>query len=392
MNQFRTVRRNAYVIIGSMYALFHSTSMLAQESAITRLDLPGGRSQVIATTVPISRVSIAKPEVADVVVVGEREVVINALAPGETDAILWLQGGARQHYRISVHSPADRMQIVLYVKFAEIRRDVLRELGVSARYSDGDVRVGTGIFGNDNSVRADGTVLIPGTRFLSILTDFNTDKLLAFLDAQEQSGNARVLAEPNLMAANKDSATFLAGGELPIPVVQSGAGDAIGGRVTIEYREFGVRLKFMGEIVSDSLIKLFVRPEVSSLDFGNAVLISGFRVPALRTRRIETTLDVRRNESLIISGMFNTEEERVKTGVPFLKDIPILGQLFSSTRFQKSETELIVVVTPVIVDPMRPRPVDISPVTPTSAQPPQPALDALRQRIGTEKRRNPPPI
>ncbi|MFN2399311.1 MAG: type II and III secretion system protein family protein [Gemmatimonadaceae bacterium] len=381
------------MVIAVACGLLSSLSLDAQDVAVTRLDLPSGRSHVVSTPSNIIRVSVAIPEVADVVAVGEREVVINGLKAGETDVILWQQGGTRQHFRVSVHSAADRMQIALYVKFAEVRKDALRELGVSARYSDGDVRAGTGIFSNDNTIRPDGTVSIPGNRFLTILTDFDTEKLLAFLEAQEQHGNARVLAEPNLMAANKDSATFLAGGELPIPVVQAGSADAAGGRVTIEYREFGVRLKFLGEIVSDSLVKLFVRPEVSSLDFANAVLISGFRVPALRTRRIESTLDVRRNQSIIISGMFNTEEERVRTGIPLLMDIPILGELFSSTRFQRSETELIVVVTPVVVDPMRPRAVDISPVTPNSA-PGQPALDALRQRSerAAEKRQNPPPL
>lgn len=387
------VRQYAVVVMGAACGLLSSLSLAAQDVAVTRLDLPSGRSHVVSTPSTITRVSIANPEVADVVAIGEREVVINGQKTGETDVILWQQGGSRQHFRVSVHSVADRLQIALYVKFAEVRKDALRELGVSARYSDGDVRAGTGIFSNDNTIQPDGTVTIPGNRFLTILTDFDTDKLLAFLEAQEQKGNARVLAEPNLMAANKDSATFLAGGELPIPVVQAGAGDVAGGRVTIEYREFGVRLKFLGEIVSDSLIKLFVRPEVSSLDFANAVLISGFRVPALRTRRIESTLDVRRDQSIIISGMFNTDEERVRTGIPLLMDIPILGQLFSSTRFQRSETELIVVVTPVVVDPMRPRAVDISPVTPNSV-PGLPALDALRQRSerAAEKRQNPPPL
>jgi pilus assembly protein CpaC len=204
------------------------------------------------------------------------------------------------------------------------------------------------------------------------------------------TSNARILAEPNRFAANKDSATFLAGGELPIPVARGGFGDEGVTRVTVEYREFGIRLKFLGEIVSDSLVKLYVRPEVSSLDFGNAVVISGFRIPAFRTRRIETTLDVRRNQSLIISGLFNTEEERVKTGVPFLQDIPVLGQLFSSTRFQKNESELIVVVTPVVVDPMRPRRQDVLRLPADSTTP---ARDALRpaQERPLRRRDAPPP-
>jgi pilus assembly protein CpaC len=187
------------------------------------------------------------------------------------------------------------------------------------------------------------------------------------------------------MAANKDSASFLAGGELPIPIAQPGAGGAT--TLTIQYREFGVRLRFQGEIISDSLIKLAVRPEVSSLDFANAILIQGFRIPALRTRRIESTVDVKRNESLIISGMFNEETERVKTGVPLLMDVPILGQLFSSSRFQRNESELIIVVSPVLIDPMRPRPRDVLRFAPDTALP---AREALQKRLPRPQQAAPP--
>jgi pilus assembly protein CpaC len=199
------------------------------------------------------------------------------------------------------------------------------------------------------------------------------------LTAEEQKGRARTLAEPNLLAANKEDATFLAGGELPIPVVQSGGGVPGGqSNVTVQYKEFGVRLKFNAEIVSDSLIKLYVQPEVSSLDFGNSILISGFRIPALRTRRVETTLDVMRDQSMIISGLFNNEQERVRTGIPYLQDIPILGSLFSSTRWQTNETELVIVVTPVLVDPRDPRPQDILRLMPDTALP---ARDAIQKRL-----------
>jgi pilus assembly protein CpaC len=190
------------------------------------------------------------------------------------------------------------------------------------------------------------------------------------------------------MTANRELATFLAGGEIPVPVVQSsgGAGGAAGGGVSVQFKEYGVRLRFTPEIVSDSLIKLTVAPEVSSLDFVNAVLLQGFRIPALLTRRMESTVDVRRNTSLVLSGLFNSADERVKTGVPLLKDIPILGQLFSSTRFQKNESELIIVVTPTIVDPMRPRPEDVMRFQPDTTKP---ALDALKKRLPPNQQKRP---
>lgn len=348
---------------------------------VTPLDLPIGRSFPIRADTIVTRVSIVNPAVADVVVMSDREVVINSLASGETDAIIWLADGTRTHYRISVHAPADRKQISISVHFAEVRRDALREIGVSGLWRDQRSRAGTGIFRSDAVFDDDGKIRLPSnTGFGTFLSDLSTDNLLAFLDAQEQKGNARFLAEPNLMAGNKDSATFLAGGELPIPVVQ-GSGTGGGSNVTLQYREFGVRLKFIGEIISDSLIKLQVTPEVSSLDFANAITLQGFRVPAFRTRRVNSTLDVRRNQSLIISGMFAGEDENVRTGLPLLMNIPILGQLFSSTRFQRNESELLVVVTPVVIDPLQPRAQDTLRIRSDTARP---AIDALR-------RRRPPP-
>jgi pilus assembly protein CpaC len=353
-----------------------------QPTSVTPLDLPVGRSFPIRADTTVTRVSIVNTGVADVVVVSDREVVINSIASGETDAIIWLANGSRTHYRISVHAPADRKQISISVHFAEVRRDALREIGVSGLWRDQRSRMGTGIFRSDEVFDDSGKIRLPANvGFSTFLSDLGTNSLLAFLDAQEQKGNARFLAEPTLMAGNKDSATFLAGGELPIPIVQ-GAGAGGGSNVTLQYREFGIRLKFIGEIISDSLIKLQVTPEVSSLDFANAITLQGFRVPAFRTRRVVSTLDVRRNQSLIISGMFAGEDENVRTGLPILMNIPILGQLFSSTRFQRNESELLVVVTPEIIDPLNPRPRDTLRLPADTARP---AIDALGRR------RRPPP-
>jgi pilus assembly protein CpaC len=346
---------------------------------VTPLDLPIGRSFPLRTTVNVTRVSLANPEVADVIVISENEVVINSLKSGETDAILWFADGTRTHYRISVHAPADRMQIALAVKFAEVRRDALRELGVSGFFRNDRVRGGTGVFNTDNAFDEQGNIILPAaSRFITLLSDLGTNNMLAFLDAEEQRGNARLLAEPNLLAGNKDTAVFLAGGELPVPVVQGVAGGGAGGGVTVQYREFGIRLQFVGEIISDSLIKLSVIPEVSSLDFANGILIQGFRIPALRKRRVNSTLDVRRDQSLVISGLFNMEEEHVRTGVPFLKDLPLIGGLFGNSRSQRTDVELVVIVTPVVVDPMNPRPQDLMHLRPDTARP---ALEALRKRI-----------
>ena len=351
----------------------------AQTVPVRPLDLPIGRSFPIRADTNVTRVSIVNPAIADVVVVSDREVVINSLATGETDAIIWLANGTLTHYRISVHSPADRKQIAIGVHFAEVRRDALREIGVSGLWRDQRTRAGTGIFRSDQVFVDSGIVLPANVGFGTFLSDLGTTNLLAILDVLESKGSARFLAEPMLMAGNKDSATFLAGGELPIPIAQGGA---TAGGISVQFREFGIRLKFVGEIISDSLIKLTVTPEVSSLDFANAITLQGFRIPAFRTRRVSSTLDVRRNQSLIISGMFAGENEQTRAGLPLLMHIPILGQLFSSTRWQRNESELLVVVTPEVVDPLNPRPRDLLRFP---ADTTRPATDALGRR------RPPPP-
>ena len=348
---------------------------------ISMIELSVGRSLPVTTPVALTKASVASPDIADLVVVSGREFVINAKAIGETDAVLWLANGTRQHLRVSVRSPSDRQQVAVYIRFAEVNRTLLRTIGVSARYRDaqGHERIGTGTFNTDNPFNADGSITLPGTTgFLTVLTDFNTKRLLALLDANEQKGLSRTLAEPDVLAANRDTATFLAGGEVPIPIVQGSQTAGGTNTVTIMFKEFGVKLKFVPGILNDSLIKLSLAPEVSSIDNNNAITLSGFRIPAFQTRRVTTTVDVRRDESLIISGLFNNSRNLVKTGIPLLQDIPILGQLFSSTQWQNDQTELLVVVTPVVIDPMHTRPVDTLPIIPDTALP---ARGAIQDRL-----------
>lgn len=382
-----TCRRALWGLVATlaMLALGATTARAqAQADTIIRISLSVGRAFTVTFPTPITRVAVANPEVADAVAVSERDLIINGKARGETDIVLWTDQ-TRRHYRVSVRPAADRQMVLLSVRLAEVRRELLHELGISGLYRDkaGDVRGGTGIFRTDDVFDAQGNrLLLPvDTRFLSILSDFGTDEFLGFLDAEQRRGRARLLAEPNLMTANRDTATFLAGGELPIPVVQpTQGGQAF---VTIQYREFGVRLMFVPEIVSDSIVSLRVRPEVSSLDFVNAVIISGFRVPALRTRRVESSIDIRRNQSVVISGLFNEEREQVRNGIPFLMDIPILGALFGSSRWQRNETELLVVVTPMIVDPAN---IDNRLLLPLRPDTTLPAREAIQKRLPPPRR------
>ncbi len=376
-------RRSFRVLLATASLLTVGAVRVAAQAApdtVIRISLSVGRAFPVSFEAPITRVAVANPDVADAVAVSERDLVINGKARGETDVVLWTGDQPRRHYRVTVRQAADRKMVLLSVKLAEVRRDVLHELGVSGLWRDkaGDTRVGSGIFRTDDAFDEQGKkIRFPiATKFLTLLSDFGTEEFLAFIEAEEQRGRARLLAEPNLMTASGDSATFLAGGELPIPVAQPGLGGQV--FVTIEYREFGVRLKFVPEILSDSIVSLWVRPEVSSLDFANAVVVSGFRIPALRTRRVESSVDVRRDQSVVISGMFNDEFERVRSGVPLLMDIPILGALFSSSRWQRSETELLVIVTPMIVDPANINASLLLPLRPDSTLP---AREAIKKRL-----------
>jgi len=322
-------------------------AILRAQSAdgVEQLTMTIGRSLPIDLPGAVTQVTIANPEVADVVIISERSVVINAKGIGFTDVILSGAAIGRRHLRVGVFASTDRRQIALTVLFAEMRRDALLQLGVGGTYENPN---GTAL-GNVNTRPS-------VARFLSGVSTFGTADLSAFIEAEQQNGRARSLAEPTLMAGSKDTASFLAGGEIPVPVVQGGTQNG-NAAVTVQYRPYGVQLRFVGEVITDSLIRLRVVPEVSSLDFANAAVIGGFRIPSLRTRRVETTLDVRPGQSLVISGLFNEERESVRIGIPGLMNLPILGALFSSNRWQHSESELLVVVTPELFDASAPRPI-----------------------------------
>jgi len=322
-------------------------AILCAQSAdgVEQLTMTIGRSLPIDLPGAVTQVTIANPEVADVVIISERSVVINAKGIGFTDVILSGAAIGRRHLRVGVFASTDRRQIALTVLFAEMRRDALLQLGVGGTYENPN---GTAL-GNVNTRPS-------VARFLSGVSTFGTADLSAFIEAEQQNGRARSLAEPTLMAGSKDTASFLAGGEIPVPVVQGGTQNG-NAAVTVQYRPYGVQLRFVGEVITDSLIRLRVVPEVSSLDFANAAVIGGFRIPSLRTRRVETTLDVRPGQSLVISGLFNEERESVRIGIPGLMNLPILGALFSSNRWQHSESELLVVVTPELFDASAPRPI-----------------------------------
>lgn len=253
-----------------------------------------------------------------------------------------------------VDVPPAEKQILLKVRFASFDRSKGRDLGLNV-YSTGLGNtigtISTGQFSppsvsvSDSTGKATATVSDP----LNISTFFPGLNLGATIKALESKGVVQILAEPNVLASNGKQASFLAGGEYPYPVAQ---GSASGTTITIMFKEYGVRLGFIPTITPRGTIHLQVAPEVSSLDFTNAVTISGFTVPAISTRKVKTEVELNEGQSFIIGGLLDNRENETFKKLPFIGDVPILGKFFQSNSKGWTNTELIVIVTPEFVDPI----------------------------------------
>jgi pilus assembly protein CpaC len=377
----------------------------------SEIDLMVGRSTILNIGSPIARVSLTVPDVADAMVTSPTQLLIHGKTPGTISLFVWEKGGAILTYEVKVRRDLSALtaqlkqlfpgetvtvmgsgkdvvlsgtvssqyviekaadvaagyaekkenvvnllkqqegvasnQVMLRVRFAEVSRSAMQELGASVFAAN---------FKNDWS----GRVAPPGVPS----PDFDADKGLVFSDflnlfvfnskeglggvvrALSNKGLFQSLAEPNLIATNGKEASFLAGGEYPYPVVQSGAGT---NAVTIVFKEFGVRLSFTPTVLGGDLVHLKVKPEVSSLDFANGVVLDGFRVPALSTRRTETEVELRDGQTFAIAGLMNNTLTNTMSKIPGIGDIPIIGKLFQSKAHQKNQTELVVMITPTII-------------------------------------------
>jgi pilus assembly protein CpaC len=254
---------------------------------------------------------------------------------------------------LNVQVPAAESQILLKVVFASVDRSKSNQLGLNL-FSTGFGNVIGAVSTGQFSAPALGTS--GGASGASLSSDLNLFAFLPGLNlggtlkALETKGLVEVLAEPNLLAENGKQASFLAGGEYPYPVVQ-GTGSGLPS-VSIQFKQYGVRLNFIPTITPGGNIRLQVAPEVSALDFANAVQVSGFNVPAISVRRVRTEIELSKGQSFAISGLLDNRETQTFEKVPFLGDVPILGRFFQSIDKTKSNTELIVIVTPQIVDPV----------------------------------------
>jgi len=251
--------------------------------------------------------------------------------------------------------PVDK-QILLRVKFAELDRSKQTQYGVNLLGLIGQTQAGstTGQF-NAPSLSATAAAGGQGSSHLDIsqalnLFAFNPKlNLGAFLKALQAENILEVLAEPNLIATNGKEAYFLVGGEFPVPILQGG-GNA--GAVTVQFREFGIRLIFTPLITEHNTIKLHLKQEVSSLDFTNGVVFNGFAIPALSTRRAETDVELAEGQSFVVAGMINNQEQDTFSKIPLLGNLPIFGSLFKSKDEKKTRTDLVVLVTPEVTTPI----------------------------------------
>ena len=380
---------------------------------------------VLTTDFDITRIAITNPAIADATVVQPREVLIDGKAPGTISLILW-GGDRRVQYDVVVEQPinpleqqlhqlfpgedisvttnadgivlsgrvssttamlrvaevaratapkaniinmlqvpgaSDARQVMLQVRFAEVNRRAITELGASIFTGAGGVRnwIARGTTQQfpapDFEVNSQSSAQLTFSDFLNLFL-FNTRfDVGAVIRALKQTGYFQSLAEPNLIAYNGQEASFLAGGEFPIPFA-TGVG-----AISVIFREFGVRLNFTPTIAGD-LIKLHVRPEVSSLDFNNGILLEGFRIPALTVRRAETEVELRDGQSFAVAGLLNNESQLDRAAVPILSQLPIIGNFFKSRADRKEQTELLVLITPRLVRPLDPDEVPPLPTLP----------------------------
>jgi len=383
----------------------------AAQLATKELGIIVGRSIIIDSPAQIVRVAVANPDLVETVAVNPHELLINGKVPGQTTMILWTEGSQRRAYNLNVTAntshleavqnqlaaefPGQKMQIVMEnetvflhgtakdittaqraaiiagtlgkvinllkvdvpgiepqilikVRFADVDRTATSEFAVNLFSTGATNTIGSVSTGQSTSPVVNGTT--KGTYSISdalnIFLFRNDLNLGTTIQALQSKGLLQILAEPNLLAIEGKTASFLSGGEFPFPSVQGGA---TAGAVTISFRKYGVSIDFIAHITPRGTIRLTVAPEVSSLDFANAVVIDGFTVPALATRRINTEIELASGQSFAIAGMLDNRFNESMTRIPGLANIPLLGKIFESRSKTRSNSELLVLVTPELV-------------------------------------------
>ncbi len=346
-------RRNLAVwVLFSLVATAFFTGSVYAAKDVRDLKVPVGHTEILDFPSPINRISIANPEIADATVTSPRQLIVNGLMIGSTTLIVWDEDEDYTHYKLVVHSDNVYNQVMLQVRFAEVDRIAFQEFGVDfvmKNINVNDDLVDVASFGG----KVGGQNLLTDIASAGSNVDFflaiPTRDFTAVIHALEQEGMLSMLARPNLSALSGSKASFLAGGEIPVPIISG-----VSNQVTIEYKEYGIKLDFTPTVLDSELVNIAVKTEVSTLDYENGVVLSGFVIPALISNKAQTTVEIKDGEAFVIGGMILNEVSRGVSRIPILGHIPVLGYLFSSHRYQNKETELLIMISPHIVQAMSP--------------------------------------
>lgn len=405
----------------------------AATSAPGRLQMSSGEGTVLDFPADVTRVYTSNPDVADPAVISAREVVVNAKASGAATLLIWLHSGERQTLTVDVSfdlGPARKLlhdtfpseeltlngskealslvgrvtkqevseratallkpfaqsvvsnlqvveprglrQVGLHVIFAELDRNVTDSFGVNLLSTGGGNTVGrtsTGQFSAPTPTQAPGSTfnLTNALNIFAFRPDLNIGATITDL---QNKGVLQILAEPNLVASEGKEARFTVGGEFPIPVAQGGATP---GAITVQFREYGIRLSFLPTVTTNGTIRMHVAPEVSTIDLANGILLNGFNIPALSTRKMETDVELLEGQSFLIAGLLDNRVTESLSRIPGFADIPILGAFFRSHNTTKSKTELVILVTPAMAYPLPGGSEPLLPAMPEPFLPPVPA-------------------
>ena len=327
----------------------------------TTFEVGQGLQNELRSPVPVTQLAVGDPKIADVQPSGSSAFILTGIAPGTTSLMVWtacsksprqsmvfVKGKATSALTSVPSVPSDDpllpSQVQTDIRFVEVSRTKLKEASASIFGIRGNF-----LFGSPRTLPTIGGIVTPvlPVNNNNFNLSFATGSTLVALNALEGSGFAYTLARPSLVALSGQSASFLAGGEIPIPVPSSGSDN-----VSIEYKEFGIRLTLTPTIVGKNRIALKVAPEVSELDFTNAVSIAGTIVPALTVRRTDTSISLADGESFVISGLISSRNNSQVNKFPGLGDIPVLGAFFRDNTINREERELLMIVTPHLVQPL----------------------------------------
>jgi pilus assembly protein CpaC len=351
-------RKGSAVLCGLVLASLLSVASAGAQTH-DRIRIPVGRAEVVTSNEDVKTVAIAEPKIADAAVGSARTVVVNAKAPGITTLVVYNEGARYKVYDIEVFTPNGDKQVLLRVRLAEVNDHAARQLGFDW-FGEGTSSAANGFFKGglmtskisplaEASGVVSGLSAGPATDGFLAYAKNNSDLVLEVAwKALEEKGDLRTLATPTLLTRSGSPASFLAGGEFAVPISSPAPGGTQS--TTIEWKQFGALLNFTPTVEEDGSITLKVAPELSQLDFSTSLQLTGFQIPTLISRKASTTVNLHSGEHLAIGGLKQTEKNRIVRKVPILGYIPLLGFFFTDTRTESVDRDLLVVVSPELVE------------------------------------------